>query len=147
VRGRIAKFDRILASALYEKREKMKIKKAILKDIEGLIKLEKEAQEEFKNWNQTLRSEFVEIIRKKLMYIAKSGERIVGYINVKLMEGKIILDNIYLKKELRGKGIGRELMDKMLDDLKEIKFKDVIIVCPAILKRFYQRFKWNKEEK
>ncbi len=141
-------FDSLLSPLNGVRTEKMvKIKKAILKDIEGLIKLEEEAKKEFKNWNLTLRPEFVDLVKKKLMYVAKQGERVVGYVNVKIMEGKIILDNVYLKKNLRGKGTGRELMDRILTDLNEMKFKDVIITCPAILKRFYERFKLKEEEK
>jgi len=125
---------------------KMKIKKATKRDITGLIQLEAEALREFKDWNITKREEFLDLIKKRLMYIAKENKKIVGYINVKIIERKIILDNVYVKKELRKKGTEKELIDDILTDLKEINFKDVIISCPAILRRFYERFRLKKEK-
>lgn len=118
----------------------VKIRKATAKDIEGLSELEKEAKREIKEWILIKRGEFADLIRRGLMYIAEYQKTIAGYISIKIIGKEIIMYDIYVKKELRKKGIGRKLADKILTDLEKTDFRNVTITCPMILKRFHDRY-------
>lgn len=53
-------------------------------------------------------------------YLIKSGEDYAGYFGVARREDYLFLSKLYIKKEYRGKGIGRETFEK----IKTIAFQD-----------------------
>ena len=46
-------------------------------------------------------------------YIAKDGDRVIGFINVWVVAGEIQLNNIAVTEDYRGQGIGRRLITFM----------------------------------
>ena len=62
------------------------------------------------------------------------------YINGEITDKQLILDNIYVKKEFRNKGVAKKLINKLLLDIKRLKFKDIRIDCPERLRKFYKKF-------
>ena len=125
----------------------MKIRKAAEKDINQLIELQKEAKREIKDWILIRKGGFSRLVKKGLMYIAEEKKTIVGYVSVKIIGEEIILYDIYVKKEERRKGAGGKLIDKILDDFEKTKFNNITITCPAILKRFHDRYGHEAMEK
>lgn len=119
----------------------MKIKKAKKSDVKRLIRLDKEANKEIKWWSSIKPSEFLKLIKKKnLIYIAEQNKEIIGYLNGNIKDKQLILDDIYIKKNFRNRGIAKKLIKKFISDWKKSKFKEIRVDCPERLKKFYEKF-------
>jgi len=118
----------------------MKIRKARKEDLKKLIELDKISNKEIKWWAPMTKSEFVSLIKKGLVYVAENDKELIAYLNGDIKEKQLILDNIYVRKEYRRKGIARELIKKFMSDCKKSKFKDLRIDCPERLRKFYEKF-------
>lgn len=62
-----------------------------------------------------------------LFYIVKKKERVIGFsiINLNQSLGKAEIENIYIVKEFRKKGIGKKLLDTIIMKLKNKKYSNV----------------------
>lgn len=117
----------------------MKLRKATKKDISELVRLDKLAFKEIKWWETMSNSEFSRLIRQRnLVYVAENKE-IIGFLTAKKKKISLALENIYVKKEFRKKGISRKLLRKFISDWKKTKFKEIQLICKLKLKRFYEK--------
>jgi predicted GNAT family acetyltransferase len=117
----------------------MEIKKAGKSDVKKLVELDQEANKEIKWWRPMGASEFFKLIDKGLVYITENKEGINGYINAKISDKQLMLDNIYIKKEFRGQGIAKGLIKKFITRFRSSEFKDITIHCPERLRKFYEK--------
>ena len=139
---------------------KLKIKKAILKDIEGVINLNK-------NWIKEgcsigaefeKESDLKKSINKNLLFIAEYNNKIVGYLicylnkaednwkifSLRKNEEYIKLDALYIEKKFRKKGIGKLLMKEFLRE--NSKMKTFLFADNKKLQKlvnFYKKFKFK----
>jgi len=118
----------------------MKIRKAQKKDLNKLIKLEKESHKEITWWSPLNLSEFQKLIRKRLVYVTEDKKEIIAYLNGNVKDNQLFLEDIYVKKEFRNNGIGKKLIKFFLADWKKSKFKEVRLDCPERLRKFYEKF-------
>lgn len=138
----------------------MKIRKANLNDVNGILKLEKEWKKENISWGIVLskKKELIKEIKKQIYYIAEEKNEIIGYIqgeiikskkdsptyNIKKSQKYGELHAVYIKKKFRDKHIGESLVNKLLNDFKKQKLK--IIKLKAVSKNnkklinFYKKF-------
>jgi len=117
----------------------MKIRKARKKDIENLVRLDKEANKEIKWWNPLKKKDFLKFLKKKnCLFVAEKDDKIVGYQSVR-KEGKIlILEDIYVKKEFRNKRIATSLIKEVISINKKFNIKQIRFNCPERLRKFYE---------
>ncbi len=106
-------------------------------DIKQLIILDKKANKEIKWWSPLNRKDFIKIINKKMLYVAESKKEIFGYLSGTNNNKKLILDNIFVKREYRNKGIAVKLINKFIRDNKN--FEAVRLDCPERLRSFYEK--------
>lgn len=120
------------------KSRQMKIRKATKKDLKKLLELDKEVNKEIKWWFPIKSSEFSRLIKRGLVYIAEQDKKIVGYQNGGIKEKQLLLEDIYVKKNFRNRGVAKKLSKKFILDWKP-KFKEARIDCPTRLKKFYEK--------
>jgi carbonic anhydrase len=86
------------------------------------------------------------------LYIVKYNDKYSGCIGLrKLEDGICEMKRLYLKPELRGKGIGNELVQKLIQDAKEIGYKkmrlDTIKEKMPNAVKLYEKYGFVKTEK
>ncbi len=86
------------------------------------------------------------------LYIVKSDNKFSGCIALrKLEDGICEMKRLYLQPELRGKGIGNELVSKIIHDAKDLGYKkmrlDTIKEKMPNAVRMYEKYGFVKTEK
>lgn len=88
------------------------------------------------------------LINKGQLWLAQDENRIIGFASARIKENTGQLMQIYILPEFIGKGIGKLLMEKVLDFMKDCS--EVIVECASYNDRainFYKRFGFGNEEK
>ena len=120
---------------------KMKIRKAKKEDIESLVNLDREANKEIKWWNPLKRKDFLKFLKNKnCLYVAEEDNKVVGYQSARREEKTMILEDIYVKKEFRGKKMATFLIKRIIFINKKFGITQIKFNCPERLRRFYERF-------
>jgi len=119
----------------------MEIRKATLKDKDQIIKLVKKfysrsSPKTVKAWEKT----YKRII--KLIFVAEINKKIVGFIACSTKQNSIYIDDLYVLKKYRKKGVATSLMKFISSVKKRLKKKYIIGNVrrkdkPAI--RFYKK--------
>jgi len=125
-------------------RAQIKIRLGKKEDLKELIELDKESNREIHWWTSMKKSEFLELIREKRIFVAEEKKKIIGYISSEIRNKKIILDAIYVRKDFRNKKVANMLIKKFLSGLKKSKYKEVRLNCPERLRKFYEKFGFEK---
>ncbi len=96
--------------------------------------------------------------------IEKSYFQSGGYFEVLKSDGKIIgtwglypeeestfeLRKMYLKKEARGRGLGKQMMNRMLEKARELKCERIVLETASVLKEaisMYKKYGFEKYER
>ena len=116
----------------------MKIRKAKKKDVQTLVKIDKQANKEIKWWKPMKSSDFLKLLRSGYIYVAEDNDRLVGYISGTKNKHDIVFDNIYLVKKYRKKNISIKLINKFISSCKYNK--TIRLTCPERLENFYKQF-------
>lgn len=122
----------------------MKIRFGKKEDLKELIELDKESSREINWWASMKKSEFLELIREKRIFVAEEKKKIIGYLSSEIRNKKIILDGIYVRRDFRNKNVANMLIKKFLSDLEKSKYKEVRLNCPEKLIKFYEKFGFKK---
>ncbi len=126
----------------------MRIRKASEKDKPEIIKLVKEVLKEIFGKAENLQD--LENIRKnfELFLVAEEKGKIIGTLGIK-NEGDARISRMYVKKNKRGKGVGKKLMKKAIDFCKN-KFNRIFLTTYKKMnsKDFYKKqgFKEYKQD-
>lgn len=119
---------------------KMKIRKAKKKDIEKLVNLDREANKEIKWWIPLKKKYFLNFLKtKNCLYVAEEGKKIIGYQSARREKKILVLEDIYIKKEFRNKGIATSLIKEVIFNNKKSNVKQIQFNCPERLRKFYER--------
>jgi len=143
----------------------MKIRKATIKDARKIMNLEKEWVEEGISWGveTTSKKEMIKDLKKGIWYIAEINGRAVAYASgqiakadegvnwADLRKGQKYgnIEQIYVKRKYRKRGIGKKLTQKYLDYFKKEKVK--IVKLKAVSKNlrrlidFYERLGFEEK--
>ena len=109
-------------------------------DCAGLEKLDKKAHKEIKWWEHQNRREFEKIIRSNnfLTLVAEDNGLIVGYLQatLKFDDSALWIEDIYVDKKYRRKGVASRLLDKFTDHWKGKKKSIVLITSDKNVKIF-----------
>lgn len=109
-------------------------------DVTQLVDLDKLAGKEIKWWQPLSKLEFLKILKhKKLLYVAEEKGEIIGYLSGTIKGKKLILENVFVKKEFRKKGVATELIKKFSSDWENKDMKETRLHCPERLKEFYEK--------
>jgi len=128
----------------------MNVREAEITDLDKIIELGKEV-EEFNVAEETTTFWPKESIKnlieneKNSVIIAENESEIFGFviINYNPNLNKAIIENIYTKKEYRGKGIGKQLLDYSLNILKK---KGCSYVCLLVDKNNNNSIEWYERQ-
>jgi ribosomal protein S18 acetylase RimI-like enzyme len=98
----------------------MKIRKANLKDLNELVKLDKVAHDEKSWWIPKSKREFDSVInnKKSFIIVCEENGNILGYLEAKLDNKKFSIENVYVKKNYRKKGIAAKLLNFFVSNKK-----------------------------
>lgn len=108
-------------------------------DISRVLEIEKKTFS-----NPWIRPQFEECLEKenKDIFAARDQDEIVGYIIFEHVLDEGHLSNLAVKKELRGRGIGRQLADFILNRAKKLDVKWIeleVRVSNGKAKKFYSK--------
>ncbi len=130
----------------------MNIRRPSEKELFEVYELSKEWEEEAISYGW--RAEGPEEFKDKILFVAGEDE-IIGFVYGELCENKGILylpenvkyatvEGIYVKKEFRGKGIGKQLLNTFLEECKRQGARYVCLVIdnkePESIAHFYKKF-------
>ena len=118
----------------------MKIRGAKKSDVEKLVAIDKISNKEIKWWQPLSKSDFLKILKcKNLLYVVEEKEEIIAYLSGAIKGSKLILENVFVKKEFRKKGIAKKLIKKFLSNWKNKNMKAIRLDFPERLRDFYER--------
>jgi len=114
----------------------MKIRKAKKKDLNEFKILRKETFREFKfkktkNEEENIRKEFYNFLEnsKKLFLVVDEKDKMIGYLIATLLSNvwqkSVYLDDIFIKKRFRRKGIACNLMKELIKNTKQKNIKKI----------------------
>lgn len=116
------------------------VRKAKKEDIKFLVEIDKEANKEIKWWKPLTKKEFLKfLIKDHCLYVAEENHKIIGYQSAKIKENTLILEDLYVKTELRNRKIATSLIEKVMLDSKKFKINQIQFNCPERLRRFYEK--------
>ena len=115
----------------------MKIRRATKKDLEKYILIEKESGDEYSKLikrrvrftREQIKKDFKDCLKnkKRFILILKQDGGIIGYLKVSVLENNYekfgYIDNIFVKKKFRKKGLGTKLIFNVIKELKKKKVK------------------------
>lgn len=116
----------------------MRIRKAESVDAKQILNLDKEANKEIKWWFPIKSVELMRKIKKGFVYISEENEEILGYQILGIEEKQLLLEDVYIKKRFRNRGVAKKLIKKVIEKWRP-KIKDVRLDCPSRLKKFYEK--------
>ncbi len=118
----------------------MNIRGAKKSGIEKLVNIDKISNREIKWWQPLSKADFLKILKNKnLLYVAEEKREIIAYLSGAIKGKQLILENIFVKKEFRKKGIADKLIKKFLSDWKNKRMKAARLDCPERLRGFYEK--------
>lgn len=62
-------------------------------------------------------------------YLAFVGEQLIGYCGVQPQEQRLFLSKLYVRKEMRGKGISSKLFDQALQQARKENLSAIYLTC------------------
>ena len=77
---------------------------------------------------------------KRQIVLIKDGKNIIGFFQYYTNTDTFMMEEIQFKPEYQGKGVGTELMNKMIKYLKEKRIYIISVVFEECLKPFYDKF-------
>ena len=115
----------------------LKIRRALLTDVAAIYALGKNVSEFSVNnetvtfWPQDLLVHAIES-DDVLLLVAEDEAKIIGFLVVNYNYGlkKALVENIYVKPDMRGKSIGDQLLQKMFDLLPEMGCEYIATLVP-----------------
>jgi len=122
------------------------IKKPEVTDISSIYQLSSHFSGAIKPWTQ---GEIEEIIRNCQAYYALAAEwngEIVGYALARFAWGKLRLMDIVVKEKMRSRGIGRKMMNQLIDLAKSKTLSEVYLqvrVSNITAVKLYQSFSFK----
>jgi len=121
----------------------IKYRKSRKTDLKDLLKLDKLANKEIPSWKPLTLSQFLRIYTKYSIYLAVDNKKIIGYLSTEIKtqnkEKIIFLDNLYILKEYRKKGISKKLIFCFITDSKK-KYNKIKLYCTKDLEKYYNQF-------
>ena len=94
----------------------MKAEFARLNEIKELIEIDKIGNKELSNWLPNRKSDFIRLIKNKLIIVAKKNNKILGYLSYRPDKDSrwLWLEDVYVLKNFRNKGVARLLVQKLI---------------------------------
>jgi ribosomal protein S18 acetylase RimI-like enzyme len=129
----------------------MTIEKATINDHEILTEITKKSKaywgysnEQIEIWSELLTITKTYIETKNVFKLVLNN-KIVGYYSFFITKEETVqLDNLFILPNYIGKGLGRELMDNFLTQLKSSNTKKVILESEPNTEKFYSKFGFTK---
>lgn len=125
----------------------LKIRKAKLTDLDKIIKLVKNVKA-FKVGKEVVgfwpKTSLKKIIKSKddIILLAEQNNELVGFIiiNYNINFNKAVIENIFVEKKHRGRGIGRRLL---AESLKLLKKRGCGYLCALVNSKNSKEIKWH----
>ncbi len=118
----------------------MEIREGKKSDLSKLEELDKIANKETKWWQPLSKSDFLGILKSKnLLYIVEEKEEIIAYLSGEIKGKQLILENVFVRKEFRKRGIANKLIKRFFFDWKNKNMKEIRLDCPERLRNFYEK--------
>lgn len=114
------------------------IRNAEIKDIPSIMEIEKASFQDF-SWSE---ESFASSIKNTL--IAESDGEILGYIVISKTLDEVNIDNIAVRPDIRGKGIGSLLLDFVIKNNPDCSFFLEVMTSNKIAIRLYEKFGFKK---
>ncbi len=128
----------------------MIIRKAKKEDIESVLKLTKIPEFDNPNSSNNMESReyFKEYIKNGIFLVAKKDKETIGFVTGEFMlGGYVYIDALSVNSSLRGKGIGKKLIDSFEKIAKAKGVKYIHLTAPKSNKKtikFYEKNKYDK---
>jgi len=128
----------------------MKTRTAILKDLDEVYSLERKwkAEDISPNMQESSKKEIQKAIEEERVLVAEENTKIIGFLLFELHGNYCELDSMYVNKEIRKKGIGKELMKTFLSLPKIKKCKMLSLHADSKkenkLVKFYEQFGFKR---
>lgn len=103
------------------------LKRATKADISVLIELEKNVAGT-KIYSPMLeKKEWEEALEKEAVYLIEKDGVIVGNVSYeRKIEGRVYISGLVINPQFQGQGIGREVIMRILDEIKDVKRVDLV---------------------
>lgn len=117
------------------------LRKATDNDLDLTYKIKKNALYEYLEmlwgWNETAQNDFhLENFKKEHFQIIEQQEESIGYLEIENHQDHIFLSNIMILKHFQGKGIGKIILEDLMNQHSEIRLEVLKVNKRAI--QFYQ---------
>jgi len=129
-----------------------KAKKGDLKEIAEIFRVETTKEPYIQDWNKkTALEKIKELFKEQDIFIVALGDKIAGFITIEVDKSKkkIYIDELWLRAEYQGKGIGTNLMNFAEDYYKKIGIKTITVMAnqKARAVEFYEKLNYKVKHK
>ena len=124
--------------------ENIKILPMTLDDLEGIKTELEEKYDKFWTYG-ILKSEIANINSRYI--VAKDKDGIIGFAGIRIILDEAHLMNIVVKKEKRGKKIGKLLLENLIKISKDVKAKSITLevnIKNKVAINLYKKFEFNE---
>lgn len=112
-------------------------------DLKNFVELDKKANKEISWWKPLTYSQFLKIHSNYSIFLSIENKKIIGYLSTDIKkqnkEDVLFLDNLFVLKEYRNKGISKNLIFMFLEEYKR-KYSKIKLYSPTSLEKFYKKF-------
>lgn len=116
------------------------LRKATDKDLDLTYKIKKNALQEYLEmlwgWNEQAQNDFHREHFKKEHFQIIEQEEVIGYLEIENHQDHIFLSNIMILKHFQGKGIGKIILEDLINHHSEIRLEVLKVNKKAV--QFYQ---------
>ena len=117
------------------------LRKATASDLDLTYKIKKNALQEYLEmlwgWNEQAQNDFHrEHFKKEHFQIIEQQEEGIGYLEIENHQDHIFLSNIMILKHFQGKGIGKIILEDLINHHSEIRLEVLKVNKKAV--QFYQ---------
>ena len=113
----------------FEKKEKIseiELKKISLEEIDATL-LEVSKMKKTQTYSLPTRNEIENYIKNGAFYIIEANNQKVGYISYEIkQDNHVYISEVGVFEEFQGRGVGRLAMQKILQELKDVKHFDLV---------------------
>jgi ribosomal protein S18 acetylase RimI-like enzyme len=128
----------------------MKIRKATIKDLDECVKISHipEFSYMYSISDSKAKKYLRNYINKGILLVAEENNHVLGFISGEFMLGNFVwIDAITVKKEVRGRGVGKKLFKEFRKSCKQKGVKNLYLMSPKFNKntiKFYESIGMKK---
>jgi [ribosomal protein S18]-alanine N-acetyltransferase len=105
----------------------LKFQKATANDVKLILEIEKTTLDNKTYHGLYTENEIKDYLKSEIINLIKEGDEVAGLVSFKIKKNQIYIGGLIIKPEFQRKGLGRQVMKKLLEELKKFEKIDLVV--------------------